>query len=204
MLCFHCKLISVLTSLYEGKNLFNVLIQSHEFVSCNIARHLIVTDLIARVSIATGRVKYFWEVGWHRFGSRMTDEQKTIQYHLLFLLYCTVEVAPKAFQALFRIHLTVAFGNSWEILTLTAFHCRKFCTSYPMSGHEQSFYYPDGLPWFFRLVVAVECPLALELVVYWRQKLWNINDCFVAIQFKLLMIHGVQFNITFKTNFTCA
>lgn len=108
---FLCELISVLANLYEGKNLLNVLIQSHEFVSGNIARRLTVTDLIAPVSLITRRVKHFWEFGWHRFCSRMADEQKT-QYHLLFLLYCTVEVAPKSFQTLFRIQLTVAFGNS--------------------------------------------------------------------------------------------
>lgn len=202
--CFHCKIISVLASFYEEKNLFNVLIQSHEFVSCNITKHLTVTDSISRVSIVTGRVKYFWEFGWRRFGSRMTDEQKTIQYHFLFLLYCTVEVAPKAFQALFRIHLTVAFRNSLRNSYSNSLSLQKILHQL---SHEWA-WTVFLLPWWFALILqtgsSCRVSLALELVAYWTQNLWNINGYFVAIQFKLLMIHGVQFNITFKTNFTCA
>ena len=62
--CFLYELISTLANFipaYEGKSLLNVLIQSQEFVSWNMARHLTVTDLITLVSLVTGSVKHLGE-----------------------------------------------------------------------------------------------------------------------------------------------
>lgn len=186
--CFLCELISVLANLYEGKNLLNALIQSHEFVSWNIAKLLTMTDLITLVSIATGRVKHFWDFGWQSFGFRMIDEQKSsplfaLLHQKLFILYS-------------EFSLLWPSGFPWEIVTLNSLSLWRILhqVSHEWAGAAFSF-----LCWF-----ALTLRLALELMPSWRQKLWNIDDCFVAIQFKLLMIHGVQFNIMFKTNFTCA
>lgn len=62
--CFLYELISILANfilMHEGKNLLNVLIQSYEFVSCDTARCLTVTDLITLVSLVTGRLRHFVE-----------------------------------------------------------------------------------------------------------------------------------------------